>query len=208
MKFYDCTPAPSPRRARIFLAEKGVRPEMIQVDLAKGEQLSPEFRKINPQCTVPVLALEDGTVLTENSGIAQYLEAAFPDPPLLGRTPREKGLVGMWNARVEYEGLSAVAEALRNRSKRMEGRALAGPDDYEQIPQLAERGAARAARFMHMLNERLAGRDYLATDEFTMADITGLVTVDFAAWIKVPTDGLANLQRWHEAVSARPSAAA
>lgn len=208
MKFYDCTPAPSPRRARIFLAEKNVRPDMIQVDLGNGEQLSPEFRKINPQCTVPVLVLDDGTVLTENAGIAQYLEASFPEPPLLGRTPTEKGLVGMWNSRVEFEGMAAVGEALRNRAKRMAGRGLAGPDDYEQIPQLAERGAARAARFMQMLNERLAGRDYLATDEFTMADITALVTVDFASWIKISTDGLANLQRWHQAVSARPNAQA
>jgi glutathione S-transferase len=208
VKFYDCTPAPSPRRARIFLAEKKVEPETVQVDLANREQLSPEFRKLNPQCTVPVLVLDDGTVLTENAGIAHYLEAVYPEPPLLGRTPAEKGLVAMWNARVEYDGLSAIAEALRNRAKGFAGRALAGPEDYEQIPQLSERGAARAARFVQMLNERLEGRDYLATDDFTMADITALVTVDFAAWIKVTTDGLVNLQRWHEAVSARPSAQA
>ncbi len=117
MKFYDCQSAPSPRRARIFIAEKGLEIETVEIDLGKREQLGDDFRRINPRCTVPVLELDDGTTLTENAGIAAYLEALQPDPPLLGRTAEEKGNVANWNARVELEGLWPIADALRNRSK-------------------------------------------------------------------------------------------
>jgi glutathione S-transferase len=208
VKLYDCTPAPSPRRARIFLAEKGIEAETVQVDLRNGEHLGPEFRALNPQCTVPVLELDDGTVLTENAGIAHFLEAEYPEPPLMGRTPVEKGLVAMWNARIEFEGLTAAAEALRNSARGFAGRALTGPEGYEQIPELAERGRKRAARFLKMLNERLEGRDFVAIDTFSLADITALVVVDFTQWLKLPETAHPHLARWHEAVSARPSARA
>lgn len=208
MKFYDCTPAPSPRRARIFMAEKGVKVNTVQVDLGSGEHLQPEFRALNPQCTVPVLELDDGTVITENAGIAAFLEAEYPEPPLLGRTPVEKGLVAMWNARVEFEGLTAAAEALRNRAKGFAGRALTGPESYEQIPELAERGRRRILRFLDMLNERLEGREFLAIDIFSLADITAMVVVDFSGWLKLPESDRPHLERWYQAVSARPSAKA
>lgn len=206
-RFYDCATAPSPRRARILLAEKGIEVETVQVDLAKGEQLSPAFRAINPDCTVPVLELEDGTRIASNAGIAAWAEAVRPDPPLLGGTAVEKAMVAHWNAKVEAEGLTAVAEILRNGSPRMKDRALPGPVDYAQIPELADRGRARLGRFMAVLDAALAGRAFLAADRFTLADITALVTVDFARWVKVqPEASHANLQRWHAALSARPSA--
>lgn len=205
--FYDCSTAPSPRRARILLAEKGIEVETVQVDLANGEQLSPEFRALNPDCTVPVLKLEDGTVLTSNAGIAAWAEAVKPEPALLGSTPAEKGLVAQWNSKVEFDGLLAVMEALRNSSPRMKDRALTGPDNYAQIPELAERGRKRLARFLEVLNARLAGREFVAIDRFSLADITAFVTVDFARWVKiVPQDDQTDLKRWHEAMSARPSA--
>ena len=209
LTFYDYTLAPSPRRARIFLAEKGVEYENVQVDLGAKEQLSEAFRAINPACTVPALRLEDGTVLTENDGIAAYLEAAYPEPPLLGVTATEKGLVANWNSRALLEGLSAVAEILRNTSKGMVGRATTGPIDFEQIPQLAERGRVRLTAFMDTLNTRLKGREFLAIDTFSHADITAMVVVDFAKWVKVePQDNHTDLKRWHAAVAARPSAKA
>ena len=209
MTFYDYTPAPSPRRARIFMAEKGVDVKNIQIDMAKAEQLSEEFRKINPACTIPVLKLDDGTILTENDGIAAYLEAAYPEPPLLGVTPVEKGLVANWQSKVLMEGLSAAAEALRNTSKGMVNRATTGPVNYEQIPELGARGLARLTTFMDTLNDRLKGREFLAIDAFSYADITALVVVDFAKWVKVsPTDAHQDLLRWHAAVTARPSASA
>lgn len=208
MKFYDCKTAPSPRRARIFIAEKGLRIETVDVDLASGEQLGAGFRAINPRCTVPVLVLDDGTVLTENQGIAAFLDAAFPAPPLLGRTPLERGLVANWNARVELEGLWAVAECFRNRSKGLKDRALTGPRNFAQIPELAERGYARAEEFLATLDARLGESRYVAGDFFSMADITALCVIDFAAWIKLPVpESHTHLRRWHAEMRARPSAA-
>ncbi len=206
---YDCTPAPSPRRARILLAEKGIDYENVQVDLGSQEQLGDAFKKINPSCTVPALKLEDGTVLTENAGIAAFAEAYKPDPPLLGTTPEEKGLVATWNAKVEGEGLMAVAEVLRNTSKGMKDRATTGPVNYAQIPELAERGRQRIEHFFNTLNDRLNGREFIAIESYSLADISALVVVDFAKWIKVEaTPEQEDLRRWHAAVSERPSAKA
>lgn len=206
IKLYDCTPAPSPRRTRIFLAEKGIEYENIQVDLGKQEQLSPEFRKINPGCTVPALITEDGQTLTENAGIAAYLEAVYPEPPLLGTTPSEKANIASWNWRVEMLGLMSCAEALRNSSPRMKDRALTGPKNVAQIPALAERGLMKLGWFMKTLNRQLSAHEFVAGDSYSVADITATVTVDFAAWVKVfPEDDHTALKAWHERMKARAS---
>jgi glutathione S-transferase len=207
LTFYDYTPAPSPRRARILLAEKGIEVGNVQIDMAKGEQLSDDYRKINPSCTIPALVLEDGTVLTDNAGIAAWAEAYKPEPPLLGTTPTEKGLVMSWNARVDFEGFMAVAEILRNTAKGMQDRAITGPTNFAQLPELAERGRARLPLFWDALDKRLEGRDFIAIDSYSLADISALVCMDFSAWVKMaPSDDHANIKRWHAAVSARPSA--
>jgi glutathione S-transferase len=205
MKFYDCQTAPSPRRARIFIAEKGLDIETVEIDLGKGEQLGDDFRRINPRCTVPALELDDGTCLTENTGIAAYLEAIAPAPPLLGTSAEEKGSVANWNARMELEGLWPLADALRNRSKGMVGRAITGPTDYQQIPELAVRGIARATEFFEMLNDRLGQSEYVAGNHFSLADITAIVVVDFAGWVKSgPADAHENTKRWRDLVNQRP----
>jgi glutathione S-transferase len=206
---YDCATAPSPRRARILLAEKGVAHATVQVDLRQGEQLGEAFRRINPQATVPVLQDgESGALLTDNAAITAYLEARFPEPPLLGRTPAEKAEVASWNWRIEAEGLMAVAEALRNSAPAMANRALPGPVDYAQIPALAERGLARVQQFFLMLNERLAGRAFIATERFSVADITAVVAVDFARIVKIkPGEQHPHLLRWRAAMAQRPSMA-
>ncbi len=205
---YDCATAPSPRRARILLAEKGVGHETIEVDLRKGEQLGDAYRQVNPQCTVPALRTDEGTVLTDNAGITAYLEGRFPEPPLLGSTPLEKAQIASWNWRIEFEGLLAIAEALRNSAPAMANRALPGPVDYPQIPELATRGLARVQQFFVTLNERLAGRDFIAADRFSVADITAVVAVDFARVVKVrPGEQHPHLQRWRSAMSQRPSMA-
>lgn len=205
---YDCATAPSPRRARILLAEKGVAHDTVQVDLRTGEQLGEAYRRINPQCTVPALRTEDGTVLTDNAAIAAYLEARYPEPPLLGVTPLEKAEIASWQWRVEFEGLMPIAEALRNRSPAMAGRALPGPVNYEQIPQLAERGVARLQQFLLDLDARLAGRDFIATDRLSIADITAVVAVDFARIVKVqPDERHPHVRRWREAMAQRPAMA-
>ncbi len=203
---YDCATAPSPRRARIFLAEKGVAHETVQVDLRNSEQLSDAYRKINPQCTVPALRTQEGAVLADNAAITAYLEARHPEPPLLGITPIEKAEIASWNWRAEFEGLLAVAEALRNSAPAMANRALPGPVDYQQIPELAQRGVTRLQQFFVTLNDRLAGRDFIATDRLSVADITAVVAVDFARIVRVkPGEQHPNLQRWRESMARRPS---
>lgn len=205
---YDCATAPSPRRARIFLAEKNVEHETIPVDLRTGEQMGEAYRAINPQCTVPALRTEDGQMLVDNAGIAAYLEARFPNPPLLGGTPAEKAEVASWNWRVEFEGLLAIAEALRNSAPAMANRALPGHANYAQIPALAERGLARVDQFFDMLNTRLAGRNFVAGEHFSVADITAVVAVDFARVVKrKPSEQHPELVRWRALMADRPSMA-
>lgn len=206
---YDCATAPSPRRARILLAEKGVAHATVQVDLRQGEQLGEAFRRLNPQATVPVLHDADGDVLlTDNAAITAYLEARFPELPLLGRTPREKAEVASWNWRIEAEGMAAVADALRNSAPAMANRALPGPVDYAQIPALAERGLVRVQQFFQTLDARLEGRDFIATDRFSVADITAVVAVDFARIVKIkPGERHPHLLRWRAAMAERPSVA-
>jgi glutathione S-transferase len=209
MKLYDCTTAPNPRRVRIFLAEKGIVLPKIQVDLRAGEQFRPEFRAINPACTVPVLEFDDGRRIAEVVAICVYFEADHPDPPLMGIGAQDRAIVAARQIRVEREGLLAVAEAFRNSTPGLKGRALPGPDDYEQIPALAERGRARVARFFEAIDRELKDREFIAGDRFSIADITALVTVDFAGWIKLPIpDQCTHLQRWHQAIAALPSATA
>ena len=209
MKFYDCKTAPSPRRVRIFMAEKGLDIETVQVDLASGEQLSESFRKINPDCVVPVLELDDGSHISEVIAICQYLEDLHPEPPLLGNSPEERARVSMWNAKVEQQGLLGMMDAFRNAVKGLAGRALTGPESYEQIPELAARGRKRVEQFFRRLDGQLADSTYVAGENFSIADITAMVVVDFAGWVKIEVpEELENLRRWHKSVSARPSAAA
>ena len=207
MLFYDCSTAPSPRRVRMFIAEKGIDIPVQQIDLRNGEHLQPEYRAKNPDCTVPALELDDGTVISESLAICSYLEEAYPEPPLMGRTPAERAEVLMWNARIEQQGLSGVAESFRNFSRGFVGRALTGSEGFDQIPELVDRGRRRAELFMEKLDERLEGRDFIVGDAITMPDITALVTVDMAAWIKLPIpDACEHLKRWHAAMRDRPSA--
>ena len=203
---YDCSTAPSPRRARILLCEKGVMHQTVEVDLRNGEQLSDAYRTVNPQCTVPALRTDHGLLLTDNAAITAYLEARFPEPPLLGSTAQEKAAIASWNWRVEFEGLMAIAEALRNSAPAMANRALSGPVDYPQIPELAQRGLSRVRQFFVTLNEQLADHDFIAADRFSVADITAVVAVDFARVVKVkPGEQHPHLQRWRLAMAQRPS---
>ncbi len=206
---YDCATAPSPRRARILLAEKGVAHDTVQIDLRAGEQLGEAYRAVNPQCTVPALRTDDGLLLTDNAAIAAWVEARFPEPPLFGRTPAEKAEVASWHWRAEFEGLVAVAEALRNGTPAMAGRALPGPVAYAQIPELAQRGLQRVQQFFVTLDARLAERPFLAGEAFSLADITALVAVDFARIVKLkPGEAHPNLLRWRAALAERPSVSA
>ena len=207
MKFYDCASAPSPRRVRIFIAEKGLDIPVVEVDLRSGEQHGDAFAAINPHRTVPVLELDDGSRLINTAGICAYLEALHPQPALLGETPTEKACIAEAQWRVEMQGLMAVADVLRNRAKGFRGRALTGAAGFDQIPELADRGLRRIDLFFEELDAIVADRPFVAGGRYSIADITALVAVDFAGWVKKSLpDEAVNARRWHEAVSARPSA--
>ena len=207
LTLYDCSTAPSPRRTRIFLAEKGIKYECLQIDLAKGEQMKDEFAAINPRRTVPVLITEDGKSLSENLAIAYYVDQLHPEPPLMGTDRFSRANVLEWNARVEFEGLHAIAEILRNTSPHMKNRAMTGRQNIPQIQELAERGRMRIETFWEDLDNRLQETPFVAGDNFTLADITALVCVDFARWVKAsPAENLKALHSWHNKVSKRPSA--
>jgi glutathione S-transferase len=209
MKLYDCATAPSPRRVRIFLAEKGIAVPTVQVDLRNGEHLRPAFRAINPDATVPVLALDSGAVIADAIAICHYFEEASPEPPLIGRTAEERALTIACNRRVERDGFYAVMEAFRNSTPGLRGRAIPGPDDYEQIPALAERGRARVLRFFETMNQQLQDREFIAGPRYSLADITAQIACEFAKWAKLPIpENCPHLARWFAAVSARPSAKA
>lgn len=210
MKFFDCANAPSPRLVRMFIAEKGLTDtiETVEVNLGEQEQMGDAFRAINPFCTVPVLETDNGERFFSSQGCWRYLEETHPDPVLLGRDANEKAAVADWAWRAEQEGFLAVGEGLRNAAKRLANRALTGPHNYAQIPDLAERGKLRVEHFFALLDTTLADREHLAGDAFSAADIMAFVAVEFAGWLKLSLpDDAANAQRWFDAVKARPSAA-
>lgn len=207
MKFYDCQTAPSPRRVRMFIAEKGLDIETVEVDMRAGEQMGEAYRAINPNCTVPALVLDDGSALLYTAGIRAYLEAIHPEPALLGRTPEDKGRVAdaVWT--IELNGMMAIAEALRNSSPRMADRALPGPVNYAQIPELAERGKARMRHFLDGVDAMIGDKPFVTGDAFSAADIDLFITIEFAGWLKMGLpENAANAQRWLESVKSRPSA--
>ena len=208
MKFYDCRTAPSPRRVRVLIAEKGIDIETVEVDLRNGEHLRAEFAAKNPDHTVPVLELDDGTCITEVSAICRYLDDVFPDLPLLGRDPRERAIVAMWVSKIEQQGLASVADFFRNSAKGFEGRALTGPHNYAQIPELAERGRLRIGHFLDRLDQQFTKSTFIASEYYSFADISALIFVEFAGRCKVEIgDSRPHLRRWYEEVVARPASA-
>jgi glutathione S-transferase len=203
MKLYiDAGRAPNPRRVRIFLAEKGVSLPTETVDIAAQAHKAAAFRAVNPMQRLPALVLDDGTMIAESIAICRYVEALHPAPPLFGEGALEQALVEMWQRRVELHLLGVVSSVFRHLHPAMA--AL-------EVPQVAAWGEANKPRvldFLSLLDAELAGRPYVAGARFSVADITAVVAVDFMkpAKLAVP-EGLANVQRWHRDVSARPSVA-
>jgi glutathione S-transferase len=207
MKLYQSNTSPNSRRVRIFLAEKGISMPIVPVDLGAREQFSEAYAAINPRRVIPTLVLDDGTAIGEVPAILRYLEEIHPEPPLLGVTPKNKALVAMWERRAELEGFAAAMEAVRNAVPALKNRAIAGPHDYEQIPALIERSRKRVINFYADFNARLADAPFVAGDSFSVADITAIVTVDFAtkaAGLAIADEHTA-LKRWYDLISARAS---
>lgn len=209
MKLYDAAWAPSPRRVRIYLAEKGIELERVPVDLRADEQFSDAYLAINPRGAVPALELDDGEVITESAAICRYFEATTPEPPLFGSSPIEIARIESWTRRIEGDGYFAAVYAFRNSMPALKDRGMPGKwPPIPQIPELATRGAVMWKAFVEGLDGHLADRQWIAGDDYSFADITALVTVDFAARAKLDIDGCSHIGRWHKAASARPSASA
>ena len=203
MKLYDGGRAVNPRRVRIFLAEKGISIPLEQVDIASKQHRTEAFAAINPMQRLPALVLDDGTVIAESIAICRYFEVLQPDPPLFGRGALEMAQVEMWNRRAEFNLLAPVTTVFQHLHPFM--KPLVDP----QVPDWGEANKSRAIAFLRFLDGELRGRRCIAGETFTVADITALTAVDF---MKVPKlaipDELSNVRRWHEDVSARPSATA
>jgi glutathione S-transferase len=210
MRLYHSASSPNSRRVRMFIAEKGLSIPLHSVILGEREQFSDRFKAINPRQQVPVLVLDDGTTIAEVLAIWRFLEETHPERPLLGSDPTSKALVTMWERRAELDGFAPTMEGVRNSVPGLKGRALSGPHDYEQIPELAERSRHRVANFYADFNARLEEVPFVAGTDFSAADITVVVTVDFAtAALKIPIPESARaMHRWYQTVAARPSASA
>jgi glutathione S-transferase len=203
MKLYDGGRAPNPRRVRIFLSEKGVNVPTEQVNLGALQQRSEAYTAINPMQRVPALVLDDGTVIAESIAICRYFEALHPNPPLFGVGALDTALVEMWNRRAELHLLFPVAALFQHLHPAM--KVMIDP----QVPAWGEANRPRVFAFLEFLDRELENRTYIAGENYTVADITAMVAVDFMRVSKLAVpDNLGNVRRWHNDVSARPSAAA
>jgi len=202
MKIYDTKTAPTPRRVRMFLAEKGIDVEYVQVDIVSGENLSPEIRAKNPLGKVPILELDDGTIISESTAICHYFEALQPEPRLLGNTPVEIGLISQWQQRAELYLFMQVGMCFQHSTGYFK-------DRMNPVPEYGKEAGINAQKFLHLLDKHLANSTYLAGEQFSIADITAVTAVDFARVVKIRIQpDQVHLQRWYDAVNARESARA
>ncbi len=203
MKLYDSKAAPNPRRARIFLAEKGITVPTEQVDIMAKQHLTPEYAAINPLQRMPALELDDGTIITESIAICRYFEVLEPEPPLFGVGAKEIALVEMWQRRAELNLFFPVAQVFRHTHPAMKEL------EVPQVAAWAEANRPRVIDFLRILDHELKSRSFIAGERYSVADITALCAVDFMkpARLAVP-DELTNVKRWHADVAARPSSKA
>lgn len=202
MILHDLSPGMHPRRVRIFLAEKGLAVDRREVDAAGGANATPEFLRLNPLGKLPVLELDDGSAISESLAICRYLEALHPDPPLMGRTPREAAQIEMWTLRMDHELSRPIAEAFVHSGEFYRGRVA-------QQPEVAAWARTRALQTMAWLDRELAQRPFIATEHYTLADIVAqcACVLGKATGLRIPAE-LSHLSRWFADVSARPTARA
>jgi glutathione S-transferase len=209
MKIFDWSIAPNPRRLRIYLAEKGLK--IPTEDVGGGGEdlkLKPSFIAKYPHAMVPMLELDDGTCVGEVMSIVHYIDTLHPDPPVLGVDAKDRAIVDMWERRANEEGMLAASESFRNSHPMFADRGLPGSaEPIRQLPELIERAKARLTRFFRKFDAQLANNEFVAGKRWSIADATTLCAVDFAKWTdcKIPSD-CKHMQRWYEAVNARPSA--
>ena len=203
MKILEMRASPNPRRVRVFLAEKGISVPFEELDFMKGALKTPEFGKINAFQRVPVLVLDDGTAISESMAICRYFEDLNPLPALFGTDAKGRAVVEMWNRRMELGLLNHVAAAFRHAHPAM------AQLEVPQVKEWAEVNKPKALEVLQILDRELAGRQFIAGDAYSVADITAMVAVDFMRLARIARpEGAKNVDRWHAAVAARPSAKA
>lgn len=203
MKLYDGGKAPNPRRVRVYLAEKGITVPLVEVDMGAMGHRSTEVTARNPLQRLPMLELDDGTILTESVAICRYFEALYPDPPLFGRTPLESAQVEMWHRRIEFHLTFPVAQAFRHLHPAMK------EWEVPQVPEWGEANKPKALAFLKILDDHLADHEFLVGEGISIADLLGMISIDFMkpARIALPNE-LTSVARWYQALKARPSAEA
>lgn len=202
MKIYETKTAPNPRRVRMFLAEKGIDVEYVQVDIQKGENLSAEMRAKNPLGKIPILELDDGTCIAETDAICTYFEALQPAPSLMGTSPIEKATISMWQRQVEFAFMLQVGMCFQHTTGYFKDRMV-------PVPEYGKEAGINASKYLNILERRLAVKPFVAGDAFSIADITALCAIDFARVVDIRIkEEQPNLMRWYESVSNRASAKA
>ena len=202
MKIYDTKTAPTPRRVRIFLAEKGIEINYVQVDLAKGENLSSEMLAKNPIGKIPVLELDDGTCIGESDAICLYFESLYPQIPLMGETALEKATIAMWQRQIEMCLFVQIGMCFQHTSGYFK-------DRMTPVPEYGKEAGINAVKYLQLLEKRLADNEFMAGECYSIADITAFCAIDFAKVvnIRIGEDQL-NLQRWYKQMNERHSAKA
>lgn len=202
MKIYDTKTAPTPRRVRIFLAEKGIEMDFVQIDLAKGENLSSQMRAKNPIGKIPVLELDDGTCIGESDAICLYFESLHPQLPLMGEMPLEKATIAMWQRQIEMCLFVQIGMCFQHTSGYFK-------DRMTPVPEYGKEAGINATKYLHLLEQRLAENEFMAGDKYSIADITAFCAIDFGSVVNIRIrDDQVNLKRWYEQMNARPSAKA
>jgi len=200
MKLYHSPMAPNPDRVIYFLRAKGKLDavELEEVSIMKQEHKQPGYREVSPYAQVPALILDDGTNITESRAICTYFEGIFPEPNLMGRDPKEKALIEMWDRRVELMFFIQFAGWFRNAHPAM------APLEVPQSPEAAAKSEKAAKKMVERLNEHLANHEFVAADRFSIADITLYISCGFCRVMKwTPQKELPNLGRWYDAMTAR-----
>ncbi|MDT0596205.1 glutathione S-transferase family protein [Glaciecola petra] len=202
MKIYDTKTAPTPRRVRMFLAEKGLEMDYVQVDLAKGENLSPEMRLKNPIAKIPVLELDDGTCISESDAICLYFETLHPNPPLMGNGALEKATVAMWQRQIDLCLFMQIGMCFQHSTGYFK-------DRMTPVPEYGKVAGENARKYLNVLDKRVAKYPFMAGENFSIADITALCSIDFARVVNIRISAeQTHLQAWYDKVAARPSAKA
>ena len=202
MIFYDGGGAPNPRRVRVFLSEKNIDIQIKSIDIMKGDHKKNDYKKISPLSQVPALELDDGSYITESIAICRYLEALNPEPKLFGSDPYEIANIEMWQRRLELLLMIPIASVFRHGHP-----AMAHLED--QVPEWSEANKPKVVKFLRWLDIQIAGKEFICSDRYTVADITAFICFEFAKWPKINIpDDCENLNKYYKSLSERPSAKA